>query len=177
MQKVKCRHMLCSDEIQRNQLESHESSCPKKVVICEHCKVYTATYQRVVQHWGTCGEVPVTCPNDGCEAKVKRSNVIKHVSERCPYTAVDCCCYRFCRTCIEPLIPNKRCPLCNCRFTVVIADKLLQRTLNQKQVYCTHKTSGCEWTGELVDQDKHLNAKPGREKRLQGCPTQKIKCS
>ena len=36
------------------------------------------------------GEIPVNCPNDSCEAKVKRSNVTKHVSERCPYTTVPC---------------------------------------------------------------------------------------
>ena len=26
---------------------------------------------------------------------------------------VGCCGYRFCKTCIEPLLPAKRCPLCN----------------------------------------------------------------
>ena len=90
---------------------------------------------------------------------------------------VDCCGYRFCKTCIQPLVPNKKCPLCNCQFTSVIQDKLLLRTLNQKKVYCTHKTGGCEWIGELALLDKHLNAQPDVDKRMEGCAIQKIKCS
>ena len=90
IQKVKCKHIFCNDEIQRNQLESHELSCPKRVVVCEYCKTYRAIYSEVVQHYSVCLDLPVNCPNDGCEAKVKRSNVTKHVSERCPYTTVTC---------------------------------------------------------------------------------------
>lgn len=73
-----------------------------------------------------------------------------------PYL-VDCCGYRFCRTCIEPLqsAAKPRCPLCNGNFSSVVPDKLLQRTLNQKQVYCTRKTKGCEWTGELSRIEEH----------------------
>ena len=68
---------------------------------------------------------------------------------------VDCCGYRFCKTCIEPLLPTKRCPLCNGHFSTVIPDKLLQRTLNHKLVYCTHKPEGCLWTGELSKLEEH----------------------
>ena len=92
-----------------------------------------------------------------------------------PYM-VDCCGYRFCKTCIEPLVPNKKCPLCNCQFTSVIQDKLLLRTLNQKKVYCTHKTGGCEWIGELALLDKHLNAQPESGDRMKGCAIQAVKC-
>ena len=79
---------------------------------------------------------------------------------------VDCCGYRFCKTCIEPLLSSKRCPLCNGHFSTVIQDKLLQRTLNQKQVYCTRKSEGCLWTGELAKIEEHeLN-----------CPRKPVMC-
>lgn len=68
---------------------------------------------------------------------------------------VDCCGYRFCKMCIEPLLPTKRCPLCNGQFSTVIPDKLLQRTLNHKLVYCTRKSEGCLWTGELLKLEEH----------------------
>ena len=96
---------------------------------------------------------------------------------------VDCCGYRFCKRCIEPLkLSSKKCPLCNCNFTSVIPDKLLQRTLNQKRVYCVHKGAskaevGCCWVGELGQFDKHLNAQPeNNDKRMNGCSIQKIDC-
>ena len=92
---------------------------------------------------------------------------------------VDCCGYRFCRDCITPIANyNKKCPLCNCTFSSIIHDKLLQRTLNEKLVYCTHKDAGCDWTGNLVTLDHHLNAMPvSSEKRMEGCSVQSLKCS
>ena len=92
---------------------------------------------------------------------------------------VDCCGYRFCRGCIEPLTSSrgKRCPLCNCSFTTAVQDKLLKRTLNQKRVYCRHKESGCDWVGELAQFDKHLNAQPQKEaERMEGCSYQELDC-
>lgn len=89
---------------------------------------------------------------------------------------VDCCGYRFCKACIEPLISAKRCPLCNCNFSTVVPDKLLLRTLNQKRVYCTHKEIGCKWIGELASLDKHINAVPDRAMRWEGCPYLAIEC-
>ena len=75
---------------------------------------------------------------------------------------VDCCGYRFCKTCIDPLVSTKRCPLCNGHFTSVMPDKLLQRTLNQKLVYCSFKSEGCEWIGQLSKLDEHVLNCPGK---------------
>ena len=90
IQKVKCKYTLCSDEILRNQLESHESSCPKKMIVCKYCETFEAVLLEVVEHWDTCGDVPVNCPSDGCEAKVKRANVKNHVEQDCPHTIISC---------------------------------------------------------------------------------------
>ena len=44
-------------------------------------------------------------------------------------------------------------------------------------MYCTHKDTGCDWTGKLVTLDQHLNATPDSEKRMEGCSIQTFKCS
>lgn len=90
---------------------------------------------------------------------------------------VDCCGYRFCRSCIAPILLSyfKKCPLCNCTFSAALPDKLLQRILNQKRVYCVHKDEGCKWIGQLDSLDTHLNADSAD--RAQGCPSQRLKCT
>lgn len=94
-----------------------------------------------------------------------------------PYL-VDCCGYRFCKSCIETVKEDhKPCPLCNKSFKT-FPDKQLQRMLSQKEIYCKHKEDGCEWTGELAKLDEHLNAESGEsEKRLEGCGYAMLKCS
>ena len=95
-----------------------------------------------------------------------------------PYL-VDCCGYSFCKSCIEPIKANGRpCPLCAVEFTTCIPDKRLQRTLNDLQVYCSHKENGCEWVGQMRDLPQHLNVEPVSEgDRLLGCPLVCIKCT
>ena len=93
-----------------------------------------------------------------------------------PYL-VDCCGYRFCKTCIDPV---KRCPLCNGQFSSVIPDKLLQRTLNQKLVYCTHKLEGCLWIGQLSKVEEHQIKCPRKPVTCEFCkkyqaPKEKMK--
>lgn len=90
---------------------------------------------------------------------------------------VDCCGYRFCKTCIETVkADHKPCPLCNDWFKT-FPDKQLQRTLNQKKVYCKHKEDGCDWTSELAKLDEHLNIDcDDAEKCLSGCEYTQLKC-
>ena len=84
---------------------------------------------------------------------------------------VGCCGNRFCRTCIDPIrMSINRCPLCKKAFTT-LPDKHLERTLNGKIVYCSHKPDGCDWTGRLVDLKDHLS--PGKQNR---CLYEKTKC-
>ena len=94
-----------------------------------------------------------------------------------PYL-LDCCGYSFCKSCIEPIKAEKKpCPLCSVHFTTCIADKRLQRTLNDLQVYCAHKDKGCEWVGRLANLEQHLNASPLHEsERLSGCQVTSIEC-
>ena len=91
---------------------------------------------------------------------------------------VSCCGYRFCHTCIDSIQKKtKRCPLCNDVFTT-LRDKQLERTLNEKLVYCSHKLDGCDWSGRLVDLEGHLFEVflLGKKTKQNGCLYEKAKC-
>ena len=67
----------------------------------------------------------------------------------------------------------KPCPTCKDVNFELFYNKGLQQSLYDFQVYCTHKSKGCEWTGELRKLDNHLNS---ADKYLQGCAFTLIKC-
>ena len=79
---------------------------------------------------------------------------------RHPYL-VECCGNHFCKDCLEKISEETEkkvaCPLCKYEGFRSIPNKGLERVLNERKVYCTHKKSGCEWTGELRQLDSHLN--------------------
>ena len=93
-----------------------------------------------------------------------------------PYQAT-CCGKSFCRRCIRRIKASKKtCPTCNDKNFTLFPNKGLQQSLFDFEVYCTHKSKGCEWTGELRELDNHLNSDPPVDKALQGCPYTPIKC-
>lgn len=94
-----------------------------------------------------------------------------------PYQAT-CCGKNFCRGCLDENKANhsNSCPCCKTRNFSSFEDKRLQQTLYDFHVYCPHRCTGCEWTGELRLLDKHLDAAPPPEKSLEGCPFIVIGC-
>ena len=93
-----------------------------------------------------------------------------------PYQAT-CCGKSFCKECIDRVqAKSKTCPTCKDRNSQVFRDKRLQQSLYDFEVYCSHKSKGCEWRGELRELDKHLNSAPPTDKSLKGCPFTVIKC-
>ena len=93
-----------------------------------------------------------------------------------PYQAT-CCGKSFCKECIERVKANNQdCPTCNDKNFNLFHNKGLQQSLNDFEVYCSHKSKGCEWRGELRELDKHLNSDPPAEMSLEGCPFTLIKC-
>lgn len=80
---------------------------------------------------------------------------------------VDCCGYRFCKSCINVYLSKNSncCPMCKYQNPDTVTDKQLARTLRQKKVKCTHKEEGCEWIGVLSELDEHLDS----TKRMEGC--------
>ena len=93
-----------------------------------------------------------------------------------PYQAT-CCGKSFCKECIEPVkTESKTCPTCNDKTFNLFYNKGLEQSLYDFDVYCSHKSKGCEWRGELREFDKHLNSEPPTDKSLEGCPFTVIKC-
>ena len=93
-----------------------------------------------------------------------------------PYQAT-CCGKSFYKECIHRITAaNQACPTCNEKDFTLFPNKGLQQSLSDFRVHCTHKSKGCEWTGELRELDNHLNSDPPAEKSLEGCPYTLIKC-
>ena len=93
-----------------------------------------------------------------------------------PYQAT-CCGKSFCKECIEQVEKREKvCPTCRTHNFFTYRNLGLQQSLFDFRVYCTHKSKGCEWTGELRELDNHLNSDPPADKRLDGCPFTPIVC-
>ena len=93
-----------------------------------------------------------------------------------PYQAT-CCGKSSCKECIESVkVRNNRCPTCKAEDFFSYPNLGLQQSLYDFRVYCTYKSKGCEWTGELRELDNHLNSDPPADKSLEGCPFTKISC-
>ena len=75
----------------------------------------------------------------------------------CEPHMISCCGHSFCKGCLKgALRASKACPLCKHTKHNCIPNKSLERTLNEKVVYCSNKTNGCEWTGKLCQLQSHL---------------------
>ena len=91
---------------------------------------------------------------------------------------VTCCGKCFCKLCIKRVqADRKSCPTCNEDNFGVFSDKRTQQSLCALQVWCTYQKSGCEWTGELGELDRHLNLYPKPDKQLIGCAFAAVACT
>ena len=83
----------------------------------------------------------------------------------------------FCQECIEIVKGrNGLCLTCKTENFFSYPNKGLEQSLNDFEVYCSHKSKGCEWRGELRELEKHLNSEPAADKCLEGCPSTVINC-
>lgn len=97
---------FCSLTFRVDQIGDHESSCPRKPVICEYCNTFQCLRHELPQHWENCILYPTVCPK-GCGAQVTRISLDKHYRNWCPLSLVDCeyayagCEIRVRRKCIK----------------------------------------------------------------------------
>ena len=90
---------------------------------------------------------------------------------------VTCCGYSYCQNCIKRIqTTQKLCPTCKKEFDT-FPDKRLKRSLYALKVYCSHREEGCDWVGELLELDGHLNLQPPPEKLLVGCQFSEVDCT
>ena len=73
-----------------------------------------------------------------------------------PYLTA-CCGNHFCESCANKVKKNNnKCPLCQDTPLNGIINKGLKRKVNELKVYCSHKETGCNWTGDLGRLELHL---------------------
>ena len=86
-----------------------------------------------------------------------------------------CCGHVFCKSCLDVMKEVKsmvynKCPVCRGEDFVTFPNKQIDREVKSLHVYCTIKSRGCEWQGEVNYIDNHLT-KDG------GCGYQDVLCS
>ena len=83
----------------------------------------------------------------------------------------DCCGQHISEKAANRIIKDgKPCPMCKDDHFTTHTDKYFKRnTINKLRVYCLHKKSGCEWTGELGDLNNHSTFCPKRPWKCQYC--------
>ena len=83
-----------------------------------------------------------------------------------------CCGHTFCQQCIfdwtvKNLIKKSKphCPLCNCEIKGIdkakktvhlVKDLLATNIINDLEVFCKYKESGCSWKGVMSDSAHHM---------------------
>lgn len=66
-----------------------------------------------------------------------------------------CCGKSFCEACIKRL---NTCPNCNASNPSIYLNRALRDIIDAQQVYCVHKSDGCEWVGERGKHGEHLQS-------------------
>ena len=88
-----------------------------------------------------------------------------------------CCGNSFCESCIGAIkSKGNPCPYCKQPDFTTLANQGLRRAMSEFQVHCPHRGLGCTWAASLGELDKHLNANPQPETRLEGCQFADVVC-
>ena len=84
---------------------------------------------------------------------------ICHLLSREPFLS-ECCGHTFCKSCLEDAresrTPTMACPMCHQEDFVTFRNKQVERAVKSVRVFCTNKTKGCHWQGEMSIITIHL---------------------
>ena len=74
----------------RKDIEAHKKEvCPRRQYKCLHCQESGEYRERTTTHLEECPKMKIPCPNDGCDEKIKRCDILEHRQE-CLYEEVSC---------------------------------------------------------------------------------------
>ena len=127
-------------------------SCIENVQPCPACR--KEDYQTIPAYFARrlIGNLIVQCPNDGCQEKITRSNLAKHLTEQCVFVMVTC--------------PDPQCHKLKCKkndFIQHLTDKHKQFLLdNVAKLWRKEETIG---RGTIVGPTVKSNGKTHLEKR------------
>lgn len=80
-------------------------------------------------------------------------------SFRAPHL-LSCCGVKYCETCIQAVqSQGKPCPKCRGEHYDTMLDKTLQRAVYNLKVHCVNRKNGCQWQGEVLYLEEHLERK------------------
>ena len=72
---------------------------------------------------------------------------------------ISCCGRKLCHSCIDRVKQaGQPCPCCREEKYIIVKDKMVERQVLDLKVYCTNKSKGCYWNGELRDLEKHTES-------------------
>ena len=81
--------LLCGKQVFRYKLDNHvNSECQLRPFTCKFCS-YSSTYADITEHFSSCLEYPLTCPNSCTQEEFKRHNIDQHLLV-CPNEIVEC---------------------------------------------------------------------------------------
>ncbi len=76
---------------------------------------------------------------------------------------MSCCGQHFCESCLKKwyAVQGKKCPHCRNIGVTYLLNKERVRDINELRVYCSNKSKGCTWKGELGSSDGHVESNCG----------------
>ena len=91
-QSVPCKYEECETTPQRRSINQHETNeCDFRPYACHYCSKYKSSYTQVVnQHFPSCDEYPVDCPNECSIDCIPRSLLKAHLKDECPLEEASC---------------------------------------------------------------------------------------
>ncbi len=92
-QVIKCPFDDCAFETEREKMEEHKKNCDFRKVECSYCHDYFI-FSALDFHLTECQKFILDCPL-GCEEKIAREDVDRHIKDFCMNSIVKCPLYEF----------------------------------------------------------------------------------
>ena len=92
---------------------------------------------------------------------------VELICQKCKYvsrnpTLTSCCGNHFCKGCISPLYESHQgCPSCGQVDFNLMLNKRDYKQISLLQVFCTKRSRGCKWIGQLEQLEAHTDVKTG----------------